>query len=110
MTPDIEEHITSKVSSVEKFLKLNENELVLVECEVARSTHHKKGDVFRVEINLTVKGKLYRSVATSSDVRVAIDDAKDQLEKQINHVKTRRFALFEKGSRMIKSILKRTNE
>jgi len=109
MTPDIEEYITSKVSLVEKFLQHYQGENVLVECEVARSTHHKKGEVFRVEINLTVRGKLYRSEETSVDVRSAIDIAKDQLEKQIRRSKTKRFELFEKGARVIKSILRRNN-
>lgn len=109
MTPDIEEYITSKVSLVEKFLQHYQNENILVECEVDRSTHHKKGEVFRVEINLSVKGKLYRSEETNIDVRTAIDIAKDQLEKQIRRSKTKRFELFEKGARAIKSILRKNN-
>ncbi len=110
MTPDIEEYIISKVSSVEKFLHTIQNEQILAQCEVERSTHHKKGEVFRVEINFTVKGKLYRSEMTSSDVRSAIDGAKDQLEAQILRSKTKRFELFEKGARAIKNILKRNND
>jgi ribosomal subunit interface protein len=109
MTPDVEEHIRSKVLLVEKFLQHYQDENILVECEVDRSTHHKKGDVFRVEFNLSVKGKLYRSEVTSSDVRAAADDAKDQLEKQIRRSKTKRFELFEKGARTIKNILRRNN-
>lgn len=109
MTPDIEEYITSKVSLVEKFLQINEGENVLVHCEVEQSTHHKKGEVYRVEVNLSVKGKLYRSEETNIDVRSAVDIAKDQLEKQIRRSKTRRFELFEKGARAIKSILRRNN-
>ncbi len=107
MTPDIEEYLTSRVSSVEKFMNLKQDETALAECEIDRSTHHKKGDVFRVEINLSYAGKLYRSEETSIDVRAAIDIAKDQLEKQIRRSKTKRFELFEKGARAIKNILKR---
>lgn len=109
MTPDIEEYITSKVSLVEKFLQQYQSENILVECEVERSVHHKKGNVFRVEMNLSVKGKLYRSEETNIDVRAAIDIAKDQLEKQIRRSKTKRFELFEKGARAIKSILRKNN-
>ncbi len=109
MTPDIEEYITNKVSLVEKFLQHYQNEQILVECEVDRSTHHKKGDVFRVEFNLSVKGKLFRSEETNIDVRAAVDIAKDQLEKQIRRSKTKRFELFEKGARAIKNILRRNN-
>jgi ribosomal subunit interface protein len=106
MTPDIEEYINSKVSSVEKFLGQQDKE-IFVEAEVERSAHHKKGEVFRVEFNMTVGGKLYRSEVTSFDPRGAVDLAKDQLEKQIRRSKTKRFELFEKGARAIKNILRR---
>jgi ribosomal subunit interface protein len=109
MTPEVEEYITSKVSLVEKFLQHYQGESILVQCEVDRSTHHKKGDVFRVELNLSVRGKLYRSEETNIDVRAAVDNAKDQLEKQIRRSKTKRFELFEKGARAIKNILRRNN-
>lgn len=109
MTPEIEEYITSKVSLVEKFLQQYQNENILVQCEVDRSTHHKKGDVFRVEFNLSVKGKFYRSEETNIDVHSAVDIAKDQLEKQIRRSKTKRFELFEKGARAIKNILRKNN-
>ncbi len=109
MSPSIEDYITSKVSGLEKFLHVTSDEVILAECEVAKSTHHKKGDVFTAEINLTVKGKLKRSVATSSDVRKAIDSAKDQLEAQILRSKSKRFELYEKGARVIKSILRKNN-
>lgn len=109
MTPDIEEYLTSRVNSVEKFLHIQSEEVVLAECEIDRSTHHKKGDVFRVEINLSVSGRLYRSEETNSDVRAAIDIAKDQLEKQIRRAKTKRFELFQKGARTIKKMLRRNS-
>lgn len=109
MAPETENHIRGKILSVEKFLQHYQDENILVECEVDRSTHHKKGDVFRVEFNLSVKGKLYRSEVTGSDMRTVVDDAKDQLEKQIRRSKTKRFELFEKGARTIKNILRRNN-
>ncbi len=109
MTPDVEEYITSKMKSVEKFLNTEADEEVLVEFEVERSTHHKNGDVFRAEANLSLKGIMHRAESSESDVRIAIDSVKDQIEKQIRRSKTKRFDLFEKGARKIKSMLKRNN-
>lgn len=109
MTPDIEEYITSKMNAVEKFLSIDETEQVLVEFEVERSTHHKKGDVFRAEANLTIKGTMYRAESDKSDVRAAIDSVKDQIEKQIRRSKTKRFEMFEKGARAIKNMLRKNN-
>ncbi len=107
MTPDIEEYLTSRVGAVEKFLHVQSGDIVLAECEIDRSTHHKKGEVFRVEINLSYKGKFYRSEEINSDVRAAIDIAKDQLEKQIRRSKKRAFELFGKGARAIKNMLRK---
>jgi ribosomal subunit interface protein len=109
MTPEIEEYITSKISSVEKFLQMSHEENVLVEFEVEQSKHHKKGEVYRAEANLSVRGKLFRGDSTKYDVKTAIDNVKDQLEKQIRRSKTKRFELFEKGARVIKNILRRNN-
>lgn len=109
MTPDIEEYITSKMNSVEKFISPQEDEQILVDFETEKSTHHKNGDVFRAEANLTVKGVLYRAEASKEDIRTAIDSVKDQIEKQIRRSKTKRFEMFEKGARKIKSMLRRNN-
>jgi ribosomal subunit interface protein len=111
MTPDIKEYINSKISSVEKFLSIHDpNSEILVQAEIEQSTHHKKGNVFRVELNLSYDGNVYRSEVTSYDPRVSIDDAKDQLEKQIRRSKTKRGSLYEKGSRIIKKLLRRNND
>ncbi len=109
MTPETEEYINNKVSSVEKFLHVSNEENVLVEFEVEQSKHHKKGEVYRAEANLSVRGKMFRGDSTEYDVRTAIDNVRDQLEKQIRRSKTKRFELFEKGARVIKSILRRNN-
>ena len=109
MTPETEEYINNKVSSVEKFLQVSHEENILVEFEVEQSTHHKKGEVYRAEANLSVRGKLYRAESSNYDVRTAIDNVRDQLEKQIRRSKTKRFELVEKGARIIKSILRRNN-
>jgi ribosomal subunit interface protein len=109
MTPEIEEYINNKVSLVEKFLQVSHEENVLVEFQVEQSKHHKKGEVYRAEANLSIQGKLFRGDSIKYDVRTAIDTVRDQIEKQIRRSKTKRFELFEKGARAIKSILRRNN-
>lgn len=109
MTPDIQDYITSKMSSVEKFLQVQADEEMLVDFEIEKSAHHKKGDVFRAEANFRLKGIMHRGEATESDVRTAIDNVKDQIEKQIRRSKTRRFELFERGARTIKKMLRKNN-
>jgi ribosomal subunit interface protein len=107
MTPDIEEHIRNKMSSVRKFVQPSADDEVLIEFEVERSTHHKKGDVFHAEANVTHKGELFRSRTNKSDIRAAIDEVRDQIERQISKSRTRRSELIKRGARIIKKMLRR---
>lgn len=109
MTPEIMEYINSKISLIEKFLQTEHEENILVEFEVEKSKHHKKGEVYRAEANVSFKGKLFRSDSTDYDIRTAVDNVRDQIEEQIKKKKTKRFEMFEKGSRLIKSILRKNN-
>lgn len=107
MTPDIEEYVRNKMSSVRKFIQSTADDEVLIEFEVERSTHHKKGEVFHAEANVTHKGDLFRSRANKIDIRAAIDEVRDQIERQISRSRTRRFELVRRGARMIKRMLRR---
>lgn len=109
MTPDINDLIREKISLVERFLELKGDEVALAEVEVQRSTHHKKGEVFRCEVNLSFKGKVIRAETKHFDVRNAIEDLRQQLEKRIRRGKGKRFDVFKKGARRLKSLLKRGN-
>ncbi len=109
MTPEIAEYINSKISSVEKFLQIGHEESILVEVEVEQSKHHKKGEVYRAEANVSVKGKLFRGDSTDYDIRTAIDNVRDQIDEQIKKKKTKKFEMYEKGSRLIKNILRKNN-
>lgn len=107
MTPDTEGLIRSKIASVGKFLERTDEEEVLVEFEVERSTHHRKGDVFHAEGNLTHRGDLFRAQSNKFDIRVAVDDVRKQLEEQIRRARTKKLSLVKRGARMIKKMLRR---
>lgn len=109
MTPDIEELIREKISLVERLIDLPE-ETPIAEVEIARSTHHKKGEVFKAEVNLSFKGKLIRAVVKEYDVRNAIDGVRQELEKRIRRGKGKRMDLFKKGARQLKKILRRGSD
>jgi ribosomal subunit interface protein len=107
MTPGIDEYIRTKMSAVEKFLEHTADEEVLIEFEVERSAHHRKGDVYHAEANVTHKGNLFRARSNKFDIRAAIDDVRDQVERQISKSRTKRFELVKRGARMIKKMLRR---
>jgi ribosome-associated translation inhibitor RaiA len=60
LTPAIDEYVSKKISSLQKFLdsKNNPDSEILCMVELGRTTkHHKSGDIFRAEVNITVPGK-----------------------------------------------------
>jgi ribosomal subunit interface protein len=108
MTPDINDLIRDKINLVERFLDLKGDEVALAEVEVQRSTHHKKGEVFRCEVNLSFKGNVIRVEDKNFDIRNAIESVRKQLEKRIRRGKGKRFDVFKKGARQLKKIIRRT--
>ncbi len=109
MTPDIDQMVRDKINLVERFLDLRGDETALAEVEIERSTHHKKGEVFRVEINFSFKGKVIRSESKHFDVRSAIEGVREDLERRIRRGKGKRFDIFKKSARKLKKILRMGN-
>jgi len=85
LTESINNYIESKLWSLNKLVEKWDLEgVVQAYVEIARTTqHHHKGPVYRAEVNLTLPGKMLRAEAEDWDVRVAIDEAKNELQRQI---------------------------
>lgn len=110
ITPAIDDYITKKISSLEKFLDKNGGE-VICEVEIGRTTkHHNSGDIFKAEINLNQPGmKQVYAVAEESDLYTAIDIVRDEAERAIVSKKTKDSTLFRRGATQIKNLIKRIN-
>ena len=107
ITPAIDDYVSKKVSSLEKFLDPNKE--TLAEVEVERTTnHHKSGEIYRAEINIIEPGSKQVFVfAEEIDLYTAIDIMRDEAERAIVSKKTKRLTLFRKGSGAVKNLLKR---
>jgi len=88
-TPDIEEYAIKRIDTLAHFLKsFEKNAEITVFVEIARITkHHRKGDVFYAEAMLEAGGKKMRAVATEPDIRLALDQVKEKLKKEIRRHK-----------------------
>lgn len=113
LTPAIRIYIEEKINSLEKFIsgdtlkEWDEHNQAAVEAdvEIARSTHHhRQGDVYRAEVNLKVPGRLLRAEAEQWDMRVAIDQIKDELQIELKKYKNKQETEYRKGSRFIKKV------
>jgi ribosomal subunit interface protein len=87
LTDAISAYVEEKIQSVEKFTVSHEEEEVLAEVEVGRTTkRHNSGDIFHAEVN--------------------IHDVRDELVRELNSHKTKERTLMRRGAGMIKDLLR----
>lgn len=88
---NIEEYARKRIGSLARFLKsFEKNHEIAMFVEIARSTkHHRKGNVFYAEAMFEVVpgGKKFRAESTGSDIRMALDEVKEKLKKEIRRHK-----------------------
>lgn len=109
ITPAIDDYVSKKISSLEKFLEARD--ATICEVEIGRTTsHHKSGDIFRAEVNIMEPGKKQVFVvAEEADLYTAIDIVRDEAERAIVSQKNKHNTLLRRGSAKIKNLLKRIN-
>lgn len=105
LTPSIKNYLEQKLNYLDKFLIFDDSTFVNVELSKV-TKHHRKGNVFKAEINLNVPGRLIRAAAEEWDLRVAIDRARDNLRREIRNNKEKNASFYKKGARMLKKFLK----
>lgn len=104
-SPAVEEYVFKKMSSLSKFIDHDE---VLCEVELGRTTnHHRAGDIYKAEINITYKGKQFYVVADKDDLYAAIDEMRDEIERVIVSYKKKSNTLIRRGASKIKNLVKR---
>ncbi|MCE9628826.1 MAG: ribosome-associated translation inhibitor RaiA [Candidatus Vogelbacteria bacterium] len=107
LTGALRQYVENKVGYLEKFVNPNDASAI-AEVEISKvSNHHKSGDIFRAEINLTRAGtKLVREEVTDEDMYAAIDMVKDALIETLSSEANKKITLFRKGGRAIKNLIK----
>lgn len=105
---DLDDRLTTlvdqKFASLEKFV--GDETDARCEVEFEKETAHQSGNHFRVEANLTIKGKLYRAEACEDSFEKSIDEVRDELDMELRHDGGKRETLQKKGGRAIKDMLR----
>ena len=94
--------LEQKLQTLEKFLG---DAPAVCDAEFEKETAHQSGDVFRVEVNLEVNGKLYRADATLGSFEQAIDEVRDELDKELRRANDKRDTMMKRGGRALKKML-----
>lgn len=81
---ELRKFIDNKLQQLNKFQK----RILNLHLDLSKDTHHRKGKVFRAEINLTLLGnKLLRAEETTNDLMTSIDLVKDKIKNQLIRLK-----------------------
>lgn len=103
--------VNRKIGELEKLLsgiKKSEDfvggrEEILAEVEIGKTTRGQlKGDIFRAEAQLYFPQGSLRAESTQQDLRTAINEVKDELQREIRKYKERKIVRVRKGARMAK--------
>ncbi|MCI0619825.1 ribosome-associated translation inhibitor RaiA [Candidatus Wolfebacteria bacterium] len=107
LTPAIRAYVEEKVVMLGKLIDPNDT-IARADVEVGQTTkHHQSGDIFRAEINLHIAGADLRTESEREDLYAAIDEAKDELMRQLRKEKTKRTDLVRRGGLALKRMLHR---
>ncbi len=108
LTPTVKEYAEQKLQTLEKFLKKVDDAAIAFDVKLSRTTfHHQKGDVFRAEANIALPGKAVYQFAENWDIRVAIDQLKDLLQRDVKKYNAQRNSLFLRGARKLKGLMRK---
>lgn len=97
--------LEQKLASLEKYLN-TETDLVC-EVEFEKVSHHQSGNVHRVEVNFFKNGELFRAEAVEDSYEKAIDEVRDELDKELRRNRNKKETMFRKGARRLKEMMRR---
>src|SRR3989338_11338669 len=93
ITEPFRQYIEEKLGQVAKF----HQSIISLRCDIRPDQHHHKGDVFSVEVILTIPQKVLRVTETRPDAREAVDLAAEKLLRQVRQVKEKRLSMRRLG-------------
>lgn len=110
LTPEINDYINKKIGGLEKFIEFAGSS-AQIWVEVGRTTkHHRTGNIFRAEIQIRLPhwDKGVRAEAENYDLYAAIDEAREEMKRELGKIKDKKISLIRKGARFFKKIINET--
>src|SRR5688572_8643747 len=94
------DYVNKKLEKVGSLL--SEDPTAQCDVELARTTgHHHKGDVFRAEIHIVAAGKNLYASSEKEDIYMAVDDAKDEILRELKSSREKEISLIRRGGSRI---------
>lgn len=92
--------LEQKLQTLTKFL--NESQSITCDVEFEKVAPRQNGQVHRVEVNLMVDGTLFRADATENNFETAIDEVRNELDKEMRRAKDKQSTLDKDAGRAAK--------
>lgn len=107
LTDSLHDYLEKKLQKVaDKFIDKND-ESAQCDVELSKTTeHHQSGPYYRAEFNLHIAGKDLFAASDQEDLYVAIDDARDEIERQLRRHREKQETRLKKGGRKLKRMLR----
>ena len=100
LTPDISSHLEETINSLDKFIK-NVDSVVQAWVEIGRiSKHHRSGKIYRAEVQIHLPGKSVRSEAVAKTIFQAINEVKDELQRELKQYKMKKSRTRKRASKI----------
>ena len=104
LAPEITSKTQKKVKALKKFLGGNAR-TVHAYVELGKETNrHQNGDIWRAEVNFDTQGTMFRAVAVRDTLENAIDEAVNELGKELRRSKKKNESLVRRGGAVLKDI------
>ena len=88
LTVEIRERVDMICEKIEKIINIPDVDALKCDIEIGKITeHHRQGNIFRAEINLTIIGDYLRAVGQGETIFSALDEAYDEIKREIVHFK-----------------------
>lgn len=78
---------------------------VLCEVEFKKEGAHQNGKVFHVAVNTTVNGAMYRAEATENSFEEALDEVRNELDKELRRAKGKQQSMLKRAGRKMKEAI-----
>ena len=100
----LQELTEKKLEALSKYI--DSGAKTICEVEFDKVTASEKGQIFRVEVNLQVDGNLFRAEATRNTFEEAVDEVRNELDKEMRRKRRKGMTLLKKGGRKLKDMMR----
>ena len=105
MIGELQDILEQKLHSLDKYIAEDKTD-VTCQVEFEKVSAQNSGVIYRVEVNLYIDGTLYRAESTETTFEEAIDEVRNELDKELRRSNKKRETLLKRGGRKIKEMMR----